>query len=64
VVGHAARTAAPYATDAGYVSQAGVPCVVFGPGSAAEAHTASESVAVEQVEVAAAVFYELLTAPG
>jgi len=55
------RTGAPYATDAGYVAQAGVPCVVFGPGSALEAHTASESVALEQVELATRVFYELLT---
>lgn len=61
VVGSAVRTGAPYATDAGYVAQAGVPCVVFGPGSASEAHTASESVALEQVELATRVFYELLT---
>lgn len=61
VLGQAVRTVAPYATDAGYVSQAGVPCVVFGPGSASDAHTASESVAVDQVEAAARVLYELLT---
>jgi acetylornithine deacetylase len=51
----------PYGTDAGYVAQTGIPCVVFGPGSAAEAHTAAESVALEQVELAARVFSELLT---
>lgn len=61
VVGSAVRTAAPYATDAGYVAAAGVPCVVFGPGSATEAHTAAESVPLDQVELAARVFYELLT---
>lgn len=61
VCGRAVRTVAPYATDAGYLRQAGVPCVVFGPGDAAEAHTDTESVAVDQVEAAARVFYELLT---
>ncbi len=60
VLGGVRRAAAPYATDAGYVAQAGVPCVVFGPGSATDAHTASESVALDQVEAAARVFFELL----
>ncbi len=62
VLGRAVRTGVPYGTDAGYVAQTGVPCVVFGPGSAAEAHTATESVALDQVELAARVFSELLTA--
>ena len=61
VLGRAVRTGVPYGTDAGYVAQTGIPCVVFGPGSAAEAHTAAESVALEQVELAARVFSELLT---
>lgn len=61
VVGTAVRAAAPYATDAGYVAQAGVPCVVFGPGSASEAHTAAESVTLDQVEAATRVLYELVT---
>ena len=60
VLGRAVRTGVPYGTDAGYVAQTGVPCVVFGPGSAAEAHTATESVALDQVELAARVFSELL----
>jgi len=60
VLGRAVRTGVPYGTDAGYVAQTGVPCVVFGPGSAAEAHTATESVALEQVELAARIFSELL----
>lgn len=64
VVGSAARVGAPYATDAGHVAAAGVPSVVFGPGSALEAHTATESVALEQVELASRVFYELLTSGG
>lgn len=61
VVGEAVHVGAPYATDAGHVAQAGVPCVVFGPGSAAEAHTASESVPLDQVEAATRILYELLT---
>ncbi len=64
VVGNAGRAGVPYATDAGYVAGVGVPCVVFGPGSASEAHTATESVSLDQVELAARVFYELLTSGG
>ncbi len=61
VAGDAVQVGAPYGTDAGHVAQTGVPCVVFGPGSAAEAHTASESVPLDQLDAATRIFYELLT---
>lgn len=61
VVGEAVRVGAPYATDAGHVARIGVPCVVFGPGSSSEAHTVAESVALDQVELAAQVLYEMVT---
>lgn len=37
-------------TDAGVLAAAGIPCVVFGPGDIAQAHTADEWVAVSQLE--------------
>jgi acetylornithine deacetylase len=37
-------------TDAGVLAAAGLPCVVFGPGDIAQAHTADEWVAVSQLE--------------
>jgi len=42
----------PYATDAGHLSAAGVPAVVFGPGSPAQAHAADEWIDLDQVRQA------------
>ena len=47
----------PYGTDASIIAAAGVPTVVFGPGSIDQAHTADEWIAVEQLEQAAEVLY-------
>jgi acetylornithine deacetylase len=46
------RTAARYGTNAGVYAAAGVPSVVFGPGSIAQAHTADEWIDLAQVEAA------------
>lgn len=51
--------AVPYATDAGFIAAAGIPTVVFGPGSIAQAHTADEWIALEQLEAAAEVLLRL-----
>ncbi len=53
----------PYGTDGSKLAQAGVPTVVLGPGSIDVAHTARESVPLEQV-VAAAAIYERLVREG
>ncbi len=39
-----------YFCDAAVIAQAGVPCVVFGPGDIAQAHTADEWIAVSSLE--------------
>jgi acetylornithine deacetylase len=54
-----ATTTAAFATDAGLFAEAGLPGVVFGPGSIEQAHTAREFVAVDQVERATAFFVDL-----
>ena len=54
-----ATAIAAFATDAGLFTEAGLPGVVFGPGSIAQAHTAREWVALEQVERATAFFVKL-----
>ena len=41
-----------YFSDAGVLTQDGIPSVLFGPGDIAQAHTADEWVAVKQVEQA------------
>jgi acetylornithine deacetylase len=47
------RTAARYGTNASIFAAAGVPSVVFGPGSIAQAHTADEWIDLEEVDQAA-----------
>ena len=54
--------AVAFGTDAGLFAEAGIPCVVFGPGSIEQAHTAREFVATDQVETATAIFRHLLEA--
>ena len=48
-VGDAAIVGAPYGTDAGKLSEAGIPSVVFGPGNIDVAHTTDEHVDVAEV---------------
>jgi acetylornithine deacetylase len=50
-----------FGTDAGEFSAHGMPGVVFGPGSIAQAHTSREWVAIDQVEAASAIFERILT---
>jgi acetylornithine deacetylase/succinyl-diaminopimelate desuccinylase-like protein len=57
VTGHAERVGVPFGTDAAAIARAGVPAVVFGPGSIEQAHTADEWVALEEVEQAAEILY-------
>ena len=47
----------PYGTDACAFAAAGIPTVVFGPGSIEQAHTADEWVAVDQLHAATEILY-------
>ena len=56
--GRGAQTAvlsARYGTNASVLAAAGVPTVVFGPGSIAQAHTADEWIEIAQVDAAAEI---------
>ncbi len=44
-----------YGTNASKLAEVGIPCVVFGPGDIAQAHTADEYVALDQVVAAARI---------
>ena len=55
---------ARYATDAGFFAAAGIPCVVFGPGELAQAHSADEWIALEQVEEAALMLGRCIATAG
>ena len=62
-----ATTTAPFATDAGPFSTAGLPGVVLGPGSILQAHTVDEHVDLAQLDTMTQVLIDLLTggeAPG
>lgn len=54
-----ATAAVAFGTDAGVFAEHDLPGVVFGPGSIAQAHTAREYVALDQVERATAFFVRL-----
>jgi acetylornithine deacetylase len=47
----------PYGTDASVFAAAGVPSVVFGPGSIDQAHTVDEWLAIDQLERASEIYY-------
>ncbi len=49
----------PYGTDAPAFADAGIPTVVFGPGSIDQAHTADEWVAIEQLHAATEIVFRL-----
>jgi acetylornithine deacetylase len=49
----------PFCTDASKIARAGIPTVVFGPGSILDAHSATESVALADVQLAADVVVDL-----
>lgn len=51
-----------FATDAGHLADAGVPCLVFGPGSIDQAHTAAEYCPLQELERATAWFERLFEA--
>lgn len=56
-----AAVGVPYGSDASKLSRrAGVPSIVFGPGSIDKAHAADESVPLEEVATAAAFYREFL----
>jgi acetylornithine deacetylase len=49
----------PFGTDAGPLSASGLPCVVFGPGDIAQAHTKDEWIDLEQVQLAAEAYFRI-----
>jgi acetylornithine deacetylase/succinyl-diaminopimelate desuccinylase-like protein len=57
VAGECRLVGVPYGTDAASLAAAGVPVVVFGPGSIEQAHTADEWIDLAQVQQAAEIYY-------
>jgi acetylornithine deacetylase len=59
VTGKSSKIGVPFGTDAAAIARAGVPAVVFGPGSIDQAHTADEWVPLDEVEHAAEILYRV-----
>lgn len=49
----------PYGTNAASIAAAGIAAAVFGPGSIAQAHTADEWIAIDQLELAVEAYYRI-----
>jgi acetylornithine deacetylase len=64
VVGPRRKVGVPYGTHASRTAAAGVPSVVFGPGSIAQAHTKDEWIATAEVERAAEVYFRFCASGG
>jgi acetylornithine deacetylase len=54
------RRGVQYATHAAFYSSLGIPAVVFGPGAIEQAHTADESIPLDQLWQAAEVLYHFI----
>ena len=49
-----------YGTDASKTARAGIPSVVFGPGSIRQAHSADEFIEMRQVEAAVSILVDAI----
>ena len=63
-LGKAEFVVAPWGSDAGVFSAAGIPSVLFGPGSIQQAHTQDEYVELDQVVAASRVYAEIIRECG
>jgi acetylornithine deacetylase len=64
VLGRAEFTVAPWGSNAGVFKAAGIPSVLFGPGSVAQAHTKDEFVETDQVLQASRVYAAFIRGAG
>lgn len=60
VLGKATFAVAPWGANAGIFKHAGIPCVILGPGSIRQAHTADEYVELAQVAKAIDVYAHII----
>lgn len=54
---------AKYGTEASRLGQAGLPAIVLGPGSAAQAHTEDEWIALDQLKLGCDVYLDIMREP-
>jgi acetylornithine deacetylase len=54
------KVGVPYGTDASKIAVAGIPAVVFGPGSIDQAHTADEWLSLDELTKASEAIYQFV----
>ncbi|MCH8828566.1 MAG: M20 family metallopeptidase [Planctomycetes bacterium] len=64
VTGPKRKVGVAYGTHASRIAAAGVPSMVFGPGSIDQAHTKDEWIAIDELETAAEVYYRFCATVG
>jgi succinyl-diaminopimelate desuccinylase len=62
VRGRGEKVGVPYGTHASRLAAAGLPSVVFGPGSIAQAHTKDEWIAIDELNAASEIYYRFAAA--
>lgn len=62
VVGTRQKVGVPYGTNASRFAATGVPALVFGPGSIAQAHTVDEWIDINELRQASEIYYKLCAA--
>lgn len=60
IAGTGKHQGVPYGTDASQLSLGGIPCIVLGPGSIDQAHTANEYVEIEQLAKAVEIYKRIM----
>ena len=60
VLGESRIVGASYATDAAIYAEAGIPCIVLGPGDIRLAHTDHESISLDELEKAVGVYLAIM----
>ncbi|RWF88240.1 MAG: M20 family peptidase [Mesorhizobium sp.] len=60
VAGTGQHRGVPYGTDASQLSLGGIPCVILGPGSIDQAHTANEYVEIDQLTKAVEIYQKIM----
>lgn len=51
---------ARFSCDASKIAAAGIPCIIFGPGDIAQAHTADESIGLDELEGGVTAYFHLV----
>ena len=58
--GHSEPLGVPYGSDASFIQQLGIPCILLGPGNIEQAHHPAEYIEIAQLQKCAEIFLNIL----